>query len=343
MIQPAIKRLTEKEDLTEAEAIGAMQTIMDGAATPAQIGGFLMALRMKGETVSEITGCARVMREKASRIVPKADFCVDTCGTGGDNAHTFNISTAAAFVAAAGGVTVAKHGNRSVSSLCGSADVLEALGVNITLTPEQVCECINNIGIGFLFALSFHPSMKHAAQPRRDLGVRTIFNILGPLTNPAGAKGQIMGVFDARLAETMAGVLLNLGTERALVVCGSDGLDEFTTTDSTRVSEVRDGAVQTYDLTPEQFGLRRAAPSELKGGDARANAEIILRIFKGEKGAPRDIVLLNAGAALYVGKKAVSLEAGVRLAAEAIDAGRALEKVSALASLTQTFQQAEKS
>ncbi len=238
MMQSAIKKLIEGESLSEKEIIGYMNTIMDGNATPAQIGSFITALRIKGETIEEITGCARVMREKAERINPKLDYCIDTCGTGGDGTNTFNISTAAAFVAAAGGVAVAKHGNRSVSSKSGCADVLEALGVNIVLSPEQAEKCLENLGICFMFAPAFHKSMKYAAGPRKELGIRTIFNVLGPLTNPAGAKAQLLGVFDGRLTEPIASVLVNLGVERAMVIHGSDGMDEITVTGTTKVSEV---------------------------------------------------------------------------------------------------------
>ncbi len=241
MMREAIRKLVEGRNLTEQEIMQAMNCIMEGNATQAQIGSFITALRMKGETIDEITGCARVMREKAERIVPQGDYYIDTCGTGGDGANTFNISTAAAIIAAAGGVKVAKHGNRAMSSRSGSADVLEALGINIHLSPEQVGKCIETVNIGFMFAQVFHKSMKYAAGPRKELGVKTVFNILGPLTNPANAKGQVLGVFDRKLVEPMANVLLNLGTERALVVHGMDGLDEISTTCATIVSEVRDG------------------------------------------------------------------------------------------------------
>jgi anthranilate phosphoribosyltransferase len=277
------------------------------------------------------------MREKADRITPQVGYCIDTCGTGGDGSNTFNISTAAAIVASAGGITVAKHGNRSVSSRSGSADVLEALGVNISLTPEQVKESIEKVGIGFMFAPTFHKSMKHAAGPRRELGIRTIFNILGPLTNPANAKGQVLGVFDKRLTEPLANVLLNLNVESAMVIHGMDGMDEITTTDATMVSELKAGKVVNYEISPEKYGLKRASKDELVGGDSAKNAEIIISIFSGEKGPKRDIVLINAAAALYVGKIADSLESGIEIAGAAIDSGKVLKKLNELKEFTQKY------
>ncbi|KNY25281.1 anthranilate phosphoribosyltransferase [Pseudobacteroides cellulosolvens] len=334
MIQEAIKKLITPINLTEDEVVKTMSSIMEGNATPAQIGSFITALRIKGETVEEITGCARVMRDKAERFVPDLDFFIDTCGTGGDGSNSFNISTAAAIVASAGGVPVAKHGNRSVSSMTGCADVLEALGVNINITSEQAKKCIEDIGICFMFAPMFHKSMKYAAGPRKELGIRTIFNVLGPLTNPAGAKGQVMGVFDCKLTETLAKVLLKLGTERAMVVHGMDGMDEITTTTSTLVSEVMDGKVLSYEIKPEDFGIKVCSKSELTGGDAKANSQIIVSIFNGEKGPKRDIVLLNSAAALYVGKKVRSLKDGIELAGELIDTGKASNKLDQLVSYT---------
>lgn len=331
MLQSAIQKLVEGKNLSEAEIIETMNLIMDGNATQAQIGSFITALRIKGETIEEITGCAKVMRQKADRIVPKVEYYIDTCGTGGDRSNTFNISTAAAFIAAAAGITVAKHGNRSVSSRSGSADVLEALGVNITLVPEQVKLCIDTLGIGFLFAPTFHKSMKHAAGPRKELGIRTIFNILGPLTNPATAKGQVLGVFDEKLTEPLANVLLNLGVERALVIHGMDGLDEITTTMATKVSEVRNNSVVNYEILPGDFGFKTAMKEDLTGGDGKANAGIIEAIFKGEdRGPKRDILVLNAAAALYIGKVSDSLQEGVRLAEKLIDSGKAMEKLMEL-------------
>jgi len=303
---------------------------MEGNATQAQIGSFITALRIKGETIEEITGCAKVMRQKADRIYPKVDYCIDTCGTGGDGANTFNISTAAAFVAAAGGVTVAKHGNRAMSSKCGSADVLEALGVNITLTPEQVEKCIEDVGIGFMFAQSFHKSMKHAAGPRKELGIKTVFNILGPLTNPANARGQVLGVFNPNLTETIAGVLLNLNIERAMVLHGMDGMDEITITDETKVSEVKNGDLINYWIIPEMYGINRVSKKYLSGGSAEENAEIIRSIFKGEKSPRRDVVVINAAAALYIGKASESIQEGIKMAGEIIDSGIALKKLETL-------------
>jgi len=310
---------------------------MEGKATPAQIGSFITALRIKGETIEEITGCAKVMRAKADKICPNVDYYIDTCGTGGDGTNTFNISTATAFVAAAGGVYVAKHGNRSVSSKSGSADVLEALGVNIDLDPVQVKECIEKVGIGFIYAPVFHKSMKHAAGPRKELGIRTIFNILGPLTNPSNAKGQVLGVFNPNLTELMANVLLNLGIERAMVIHGMDGMDEITTTTSTKVSEVRNNEVITYELFPENYGIALASPEDLTGGNAEENAQIIRRIFNGEKGPKRDIVVLNSAAALYVGKVVSSIEEGIGLAEEVIDSGKALQKLDEFVEFTNSF------
>lgn len=330
MLKYAIQRLVEGKDLRENEIMDAMNCIMEGNATQAQIGSFITALRIKGETIEEITGCAKVMREKADSITPGVDYFIDIVGTGGDGTNTFNISTAAAFVASGGGITVAKHGNRCVSSRSGAADVLEALGVNISLDPGQVKECIEKIGIGFMFAPTFHKSMKHAAGPRRELGIRTIFNILGPLTNPANAKGQVLGVFDGRLTEPLANVLLNLGLERAMVIHGLDGMDEISTTAPTKVSEVRDGKIHNYEIIPERYGVERASKSDLTGSDALENADIIVSIFKGEKGPKRDIVLMNAAAALYVGKIVGSIDDGMRVSGEVIDSGRAMEKLNAL-------------
>lgn len=341
MLKGAIAKLIERKNLSEQEIMDAMGCIMEGNATPAQIGSFITALRLKGETIEEITGCAKVMREKAQRITPKVEYCIDTCGTGGDGANTFNISTASAVVAAAGGTTVAKHGNRSVSSRSGSADVLEALGINILLAPEEVKECIERVGIGFMFAPSFHRSMKHAAGPRKELGIRTIFNILGPLTNPANAKGQVLGVYHEALTEPMANVLLNLGVEKAMVIHGADGLDEITTTGITKVSELRDGKVSNYGIDPQEMGFGRAKKEYLSGGDAQANAEIIISIFDGEKGPKRDVVVLNAAAALYVGNAASSLAEGVEMAEEIIDSGKAKRKLDELRNFTNSFSRQE--
>ena len=285
---------------------------------------------MKGECVDEIAGAASVMREKATPIATRHDVIVDTCGTGGDHSGTFNISTTAAFVAAGAGLCVAKHGNRAATSQSGSADVLSALGVNIEASPETVGRCLDDVGIGFLFAISLHGAMKYAIGPRREIGARTIFNALGPLSNPAGAKRQVVGVYSAALTETLAGVLGTLGSERAFVVHGSDGLDEMTLTGPTRVSELKNGSVSTYRVSPGDFGLAQAPADALKGGDADYNAEITRSILNGEEGPRRDIVLLNAAAAILAGDKARDLNEGVQVAAEVIDSGKALEKLEGL-------------
>ena len=334
MIQQAISKAIEGVSLTEAEAMEAMEGIMSGDATPAQIGAFLVAFRLKGETIEEVTGFARVMRAKATRIDCRAYPIVDTCGTGGDGKHTFNISTAAAFVAAAAGAFIAKHGGRAASSKAGSADVLTALGVNIETPPQQVSACIDEIGIGFMFAPALHSAMRFASGPRRELGVRTVLNLLGPLTNPAGTTAQVMGVYDGSVVRTAAHVLNNLGAERAFVVHSADGLDEITTTASTRVAEVRDGSVRTYDVAPEDFGLPRASIEDLKGGEADENAEIIRSLLEGEKGPRRDIVLLNAAAAIVAGGRAEDFNEGIARAAQAIDSGAAREKLDALIRMT---------
>ncbi|MGQ9629142.1 MAG: anthranilate phosphoribosyltransferase [bacterium] len=350
MIKESIMKIVSGENLTEREAIGTMNEIMDGEATDAQIAAFIVGLRMKGETVSEITGCAKAMRDHAIRINARAnrvvdidreeinideETIVDTCGTGGDGTNTFNISTATAFVVAGAGLTVAKHGNRAVSSSTGSADVLEALGVNLDVTPEKVEECISKIGIGFLYAPLLHSAMKYAIGPRRQIGIRTIFNILGPLTNPARANVQILGVYSQELTEVMARVLGNLGCRRAFVVHGMDSLDEISITGETRVSELTaEGEVRTYSVTPEDFGLKRSSSADIRGGDAKGNAAIIESILKGERGPRRDIVLANAAAAIVAGGKAKDLREGVRVAEESIDSGRALKKLEALKAMT---------
>lgn len=334
MVKEAIAKVVEKKDLTEDEMASVMREIMEGEATPAQIASIITALRMKGETVDEITGAARVMREKALKVKTTASVIVDTCGTGGDESFTFNISTAAAFVAAGAGLTVAKHGNRSVSSKSGSADVLKSLGVNIEAEVERVEECLDNIGIGFLFAPMMHGAMKHAAPVRREIGIRTIFNILGPLTNPAGAKYQVLGVYRSELTEVLANVLKNLGSTRAFVVSGNDGLDEITLTSETKVSELKDGKVNTYSIKPEEFGITRCKLFELQGGDPDDNARIIREILKGDKGAKRDVVVLNAAAAIAASGKAKDIKDGIKLAEEAIDSGKALGKLEKLIEIT---------
>jgi len=334
-IHEALIKLLRQESLTADEAAEVMTTIMDGEATPAQIASLLTALRMKGESVEEIAGFARVMREKAVRIHPKRAPLVDTCGTGGDRLKTFNISTAAAFVVAGAGVAVAKHGNRSVTSKSGSADVLEELGVSLSVPPESVEACIEQIGIGFLFAQRFHPAMKYAAPVRREIGIRTVFNILGPLTNPAGADCQVIGVYDPDLTESLARVLGLLGSRRAFVVHGMLGLDEWSTAGATRVSELRDGEVTTRFYTASSFGLPEATPEALAGGPPVENADVMQRLFRGEGGPKRDIVMLNAAAALVAAGQAKDIPDGLQQAAVSLDSGAALEKLQALREMTQ--------
>ena len=343
MIKQSLQTVIGGGTLSAQIAEETMSQIMSGQATQAQIAGLLTALRMRGETVEEITGFARAMRHHAAKVETGVPGIVDTCGTGGDGADTFNISTTASFVAAAAGAKIAKHGNRSVSSRSGSADVLSALGVNVDLTPAQAADCLEEIGISFMFAPLFHQSMKHAMGPRRELGFRTVFNVLGPLTNPAGAKRQVIGTFAADLVEKMAESLAALGTEHALVVHGEDGLDELTVTGPTKVAEVRNGVVErVFTLTPEEVGLSRHAADELGGGEAPENAAILLEILRGKQGAKRDIVLLNAAATLYVAGEAASIAEGVQLAQQAIDSGRALDVLNALVIKTQQSAEAAK-
>ncbi len=332
MITDAINKLVQGQDLTQDEAIGAMDTIMTGNATPAQIASFITALRVKGETVDEIYGCASVMRQKASTIhVPPG--AVDTCGTGGDGLNTFNISTTAAFITAGAGVPVAKHGNRSVSSRSGSTDVLEALGVWVDLSPEQVAKCVDEVGIGFLFAPVFHGAMKHAIGPRKEIGIRTVFNILGPLTNPAGVDHQVLGVYDPALTDTMANVLHRFGVKHALVVNGS-GMDELTTLGPTRVSELKDGMVTTYDLDPTDVGIANSKLEDITGAGPEENAKITLAVLDGELSAYADIACLNAGGAIYVAGKADSITDGVQKARESISSGAARQRLDALVNFT---------
>ncbi len=332
-IKEAIGRLMEREHLTASESEQVMQEIMRGEATPAQIGAFLAALRLKGETVEEIAGCARAMRDNAISVRPQARTLIDTCGTGGDGANTFNISTTAAFVVAGAGLAVAKHGNRSVSSRCGSADVLAVLGVPLDLSPEAAARCIDEAGIGFLFAPALHPAMKHAIGPRREMGVRTIFNILGPLCNPAAASRQLLGVYDAALTRPLGEVLQALGTESAMVVHGHGGLDELSTTGPNVVTRVRSDALETTELDPQSLGLPRARLSDLAGGTPEENAAILGSVLAGEPGPRRDVVLLNAAAALVVGDVAADFAEGLRRAAESLDSGRAEAKLLALVAL----------
>ena len=336
MIKEAISQIISGHSLTMEEAAQVMGEIMEGQVTPAQFGAFVTALRLKGETVEEIAGMAKTMRARAVRVTIDEPV-VDTCGTGGDNAATFNISTAAAFVAAGAGAKVAKHGNRAMSSKCGSADVLEALGVKIDLTAEQVQRCLKEVGIGFMFAPSFHPAMKYAAGPRKEIGIRTVFNILGPLTNPAGAQAQVLGVADGVLVEKMANVLQLLGCRHALVVHSEDGLDELTVTGRSYISELKDGKLQGYVIAPEDVGLSRATLPDLKGGTAAENARLLREVFSGTPGHGQDAVVLNAAAALVACDKVSTLREGVLLAEESIESGRAMEKLDRLIALTRSF------
>lgn len=326
MIQDAIKKLVNREDLPLEMARQVMDEIMSGTATAAQMGSFLTAMRMKGETIDEITACAMVMRSHCTKLTPETDV-LEIVGTGGDEAYTFNISTVSAMVAAAAGVPVAKHGNRSVSSKCGSADCLEALGVKIDLNAAQSARVLREAGICFMFAPVYHASMKYAAPVRKDLGVRTIFNILGPLANPAGANLQLLGVYDENLVEPLARVLANLGVKRAMVVHGHDGLDEVTLCGSTTVCEVSGGKLGSFFLDPRQFGFQPCKPADLVGGGPGENAEIARRILAGEKGPKRDIVLLNAAVCIYMAHSSVTLRECVRMAADIIDSGKAAEKL----------------
>jgi anthranilate phosphoribosyltransferase len=330
MLKTYLTKLINREDLSEEEMMGAMDRIMDGAATPTQIGGFLTALRLKGETVAEITGAARVMRQKSLKVKLEAP-AIDTCGTGGDGSNTFNISTTAAFIVAAAGVPVAKHGNRAMSSQCGSADLLEALGVKVDLPPEKIEVCLKEAGIGFMFAPVFHQSMKHAVGPRRELGFRTIFNLLGPLTNPAGANYQLMGVYQAELTEVLAEVLRRLGAERVMVVHGAGGLDELALEGVNKVSYLDQNEIKTFTFTAAAVGLPTAANQLLRGATAAENAALTKRILKGgEWGPKRDVVLLNAAAALMVAGYVPDLKTGIALAGQLIDNGSAYQKLEAL-------------
>ena len=347
MIKDAISKVVLRQDLLETEMIEVMNQIMGGEATPAQVGAFITALRMKGETIEEITGAARVMRDHATPIrVGRAldidreeinldrETVLDTCGTGGSGTKSFNISTTVAFVVSACGAKVAKHGNRSISSACGSADVLEALGVNLNVTPEQVESCINEVGVGFLFAPALHGAMKHAIGPRREIGIRTIFNILGPLTNPAGADRQVLGVYDEKLVEVLAKVLVKLGCQRGFVVHGQDGMDEITLTGPTRIAEINEGKVALSTIEPEDFGLRRCLLTDLQGGDAEENAAIVKDVLAGAEGPKRDVVLLNAAYALIAAGIVESVDAGLQKARNVIDEGLAKAKLEGLVNLT---------
>ncbi|MFH1189976.1 MAG: anthranilate phosphoribosyltransferase [Candidatus Omnitrophota bacterium] len=348
MIREAIDKVVKRIDLGEAQMRVCFEEMMSGKATPAQIGAFIAALRMKGETVDEITGAAKAMREMSVHIsAGKAalgidrdeinideETILDTCGTGGSGTNTFNISTTVAFVAAGCGLRVAKHGNRAASSRCGSADVLEALGVKLDVGPDMTQRCLMEIGIGFLYAPIYHSAMKHAFGPRKEIGIRTIFNLLGPLSNPANATSQVLGVYDAKLTGKIARVLKNLGSKRAFVVYGMDTLDEITVTGRTKVSELNAGRVKSYYITPEKFGIRRATLDDIRGGDPKENAEIIFSVLRGERSPRRDVVLLNTAAGLVAGFKAKDLKSGIKMAAEAIDSGKALDKLLRLIEIT---------
>ncbi len=337
MIREAIAELVEGRDLSQEVAAQVMNEIMEGDATPAQIGAFVTALRVKGETVAEITGMAQTMRANSLKVQTEVhgESLVDTAGTGGDGQNTMNVSTAAAVVAAAAGAKVAKHGNRGASSVCGSADILEASGVKVDVAPDGVKRCIEQIGIGFMFAPIFHPSMRHAAVPRREIGIRTVFNILGPLTNPAGAGAQVLGVADPSYGDKMARVLGRLGTNRAMVVYGEDGMDELSITGPTQVWELSGGQVNSYTVTPEDAGLNRASLDDIRGGSLESNLELFRDVLQGVAGPVQDVVVLNAAATLVVAGKADDLDSGVSMASKAINSGAAKEKLEAFAALTQ--------
>ncbi len=337
MIQQAIDKLVKGRDLSRDEAVGAMEEIMDGQATQAQFGAFVIALRLKGETVEEITGLAQVMRAKSVKVAFYGPS-VDTCGTGGDDLGTFNISTVSAFVVAGAGLTVAKHGNRAMSSQCGSADILERYGVKIDLGAEAVKRCMEEVGIGFTFAPRYHPAMKHAVGPRKEIGVRTVFNVLGPLTNPAGARFQVLGVATDALGEKMVQVLESLGSERALVVHGEDHLDEISLNAPTHIWELKDGSISDYTVSAADLGLEPASLDELKGGSIEENTATMVSILSGEKGPRRDVVVANAAAGIMAGGGAESLAEGVSKARQSIDNGVALEKLQALAELSQRLE-----
>lgn len=335
-MKDVLKKLSEGKSLTVEEAEGAMNCLLSGEATQAQIGAYLTALRMKGETLEEIIGSAKVLKEKAEHIAPKVEGAyVDLVGTGGDESNSFNISTTAAFAAVGAGLPIAKHGNRAISSRSGAGDVLEALGVNITAEPKKVEEAVEQVGMGFMFAQTFNKSMRFVGQARSEMGVRTIFNILGPLANPSGAKHMVVGVYDPKMTEVIAKAMKELGVEHAMVVSSQNGMDEISAAEDTVVSEIKDGEVRNYVLTPEQFGFERCTKEDLKGGTGVENAEITRAVLSGkEQGAKRNIVLLNAAATLYVGEMAKSMEEGIEMARESIDSGRAMEKLEELVEFT---------
>ncbi|CAN2047489.1 Anthranilate phosphoribosyltransferase [Candidatus Magnetomoraceae bacterium gMMP-13] len=344
MIKEAIAKVVDNQDLSEEEMMNVMDLITDGKATPAQIGALLIGLRMKGESVDEITGAVRIMRKKCipipcgdskisldrDEINLEHETIVDTCGTGGDATKTFNVSTTTAFVVAGAGLKVAKHGNRSVSSSCGSADVVETLGIKLELTPEQVGACVDKIGIGFLYAPLLHGAMRYVIGPRKEIGMRTIFNLLGPMTNPAKANVQVLGVYDGDLTEIIANVLKRLGTKSAFIVYGDEAYDEISITGPTKITRLSNGEISTFTVSPEELGLKRARPDEILGGDARQNADIVLNILKGKKDARRDMVLLNAAAVMVAAEKADTLKEGLAIAEESIDSGSAMEKLNQL-------------
>lgn len=339
MLKEAIEKIIMRENLTELEAKSAMDSIMKGESSSALIGGYLIGLRMKGETIDEITGSAKSMIGNAVRLKLDSPYVIDTCGTGGDGGRTFNISTAVAIITSSAGVKIAKHGNRAVSSKSGSADVLSELGVKIDLEPDITKKFIDDVGFGFLYAPKYHSAMKNVAPIRRELGLRTVFNILGPLTNPASVKGQVLGVYDKKLTHVLAEVLLKLGCERALVVYGNDGLDEITTTTTTTVSEVKNGTVIDYTIDPHDYGINLSKDTDINGGDSKENAKIILDILEGQKGPKRDIVVLNSAAALYVGKAVDNIKEGVMLAEHLIDSGAALGKLNEILSYQKVYLQ----
>lgn len=337
MIREAIAKLAEGLPISREEAYHSIREIMDGTTTSAQIAALMVGLRIRGDTPEIIAGAAQAMREHFTSVDPHSEMVVDTCGTGGDGAHTFNISTGAALVTAGAGVTVAKHGNRSVSSRCGSADVLASLGVNIAIDAEAMSACLKEVGIAFLFAPSLHPAMKHAIGPRKEIGIRTLFNILGPLSNPAGTRNGVLGVYHRDLVPVLAEALAELGARHMFVVHGDDGLDEITTTTATYVGEVKDGTVRTYEIRPEDFGLPVSSPSDLRGGSPEENAMILSTLLDGEQGPRRDILILNAAAAITAGGKAPDLNAGLVLAAHSIDSGAARTKLDQLIAFTQRY------
>lgn len=336
-MQAAIRAVTERQDLSSEQMQQVMRLIMTGEASDAQIGGFLIGLRMKGETVDEIAAAAKVMRDLATGVTIAGDHVVDIVGTGGDSSNTFNISTASTFVVAAAGGTVAKHGNRSVSSKSGAADLLEAAGVNLEISPEQVAQCIQQVGVGFMFAPKHHRAMKHAIGPRKEMGVRTIFNILGPLTNPAGAPNQLLGVFSKALVEPLAEVLKQLGSNHVLVVHSEDGMDEISIGAPTYVAELKEGKIDTYTIQPEDFGLQRTDISALAVENAEQSLKVVKGVLNGDSGPARDIILLNAGAAIYAAELVDSLAEGIQRAAEMIDNGEAAAKLDALVALSNSF------